>query len=161
MAGDRSLTMTAVLSQVMIPPRVSRKGYAAKIHTGIDERQEGGPVIVRNGAAADKCLGVSIDADTCAGGIAAAAIVLNLICAGEPSLAVAVEVDAGTGVTGNLDVGQSSLAAETSGNTHRAIAPNGGLWREDGNPGALPRRNSSGFISLNEVGSVVGGELHL
>jgi len=75
-------------------PGISRKGYTAKIHTGIDERQEGGSIIVCNGPAADKCLGVSIDADRCAGRIGAAAVILNLICAEKPCLAVAVEVDA-------------------------------------------------------------------
>ena len=56
-------------------PGISRKGYTAKIHTGIDERQEGGSIIVCNGPAADKCLGVSIDADRCAGRIGAAAVI--------------------------------------------------------------------------------------
>ena len=72
------------------PPSVSRKSHAVKIHTGIYECEQGRSNVVRKCAAAEENLGISISADGCAGWIGGAPIVMNLICAEEPCLAIAI-----------------------------------------------------------------------
>ena len=153
--------MTALLSQAIVPPLLLTKDTPLKSALELTSTSKAGPLFCATVPPRRKASEFLIDPDGGTGRVGATAVVLNLICAEEPGLAVGVQVDSDAGVTGNLNVGQGHLAPEADGDSNRPISTDGGLRDENGNPGTLAHGNSPGFIALDEVWTIVGGELHL
>ena len=104
-------------------PSVTGEIHTGKIRAGIYQSKYARPGILGHVTAAQKRFGVAVHTDACAARVAARAVTLHDIRAGEICLAVGVDVYTGAAMTGNLRaVEKRRLTPETHENADWSVA---------------------------------------
>src|SRR5262249_56889871 len=126
-----------------------------RIWNRVYQQQHGGTDVRGNLPAAKESFGVAVYANPCAAGIARRPIILHRVRAKQICLTVCVQVDAGAGVSADLDaVEERHLATEPGEDSYRPVALDqvGIAAEPEGDLGVFLQPYATRLIAADHIG---------